>query len=411
MWIYINNNIKRVHWFDRFLYLIDNSSNIYYLDEVQSFIFNEIYTSINSTIELKELVIKTDNAFNVNDVILTCSVIERIIDCLNDLFKTSIDKPTVINHLIISGEKGYCYPYCLEVSVTNRCYNLCKHCYITADMNGIELSYKNLSEVLSYCNSKTPYLILTGGEPLLYKNVTQLINEWGRRYRISVITSTIGLENLADRQIQQISSFQVSIYGSNATEHDSFVQRSGAFVQMISNLKRILKVNPELIVASQAKNNAIEPLEELVKLCISLGVKTLMIGEITPIGRAKNMDLNDYDSRVIQNNIRKMNKKYLHDIHIFIDKKESKNKFEHDNWYFKCGAGRYQWHINENGIIYPCSFMPFNSFVMGSLKDGAFKELICTSKIDALNCKWYRLPEEVTNNLKNRCDRIGNSSL
>ena len=244
----------------------------------------------------------------------------------------------------------------------------------------------------------------------MYKEIASLIEQWGAIYRILVTTSTLGVDRLSDAHIKSIAKLQISLYGANAEEHDSFVQRTGSFVRSLGNIKRIMNLNQEVILVTQAKSNAKEPLEAFVQLAISLGIKDLVIGEISPIGRATELHLHDtYDTEIVDNNILALRRKYASEINILHDSGDSgtANAQSPSNLYFKCGAGKLQWHITESGTIMPCSFFPYSIFDMGTLEKESYKELVCTQKFEGLNCNWWKLPLETTQAYTKICEKIG----
>lgn len=70
-------------------------------------------------------------------------------------------------------------PYLLAFNLTKACNLACSHCYLDADPQpgANELNFEEITSVFSEVAQKVPgtLIILTGGEPLLRADLTELV--------------------------------------------------------------------------------------------------------------------------------------------------------------------------------------------------------------------------------------------
>lgn len=106
------------------------------------------------------------------------------------------------------------------VEITDRCNFRCKHCF--ANKNDYELtvtSWKNIFE--NICKEKIQSITITGGEPLLYRDLFVLLKQAKiRKTLLSLDTnaSLIGEHNIKDIE-KYFKKVRVSYYGKDRSWH------------------------------------------------------------------------------------------------------------------------------------------------------------------------------------------------
>jgi len=185
----------------------------------------------------------------------------------------------------------------LFFEVTSRCNARCEHCgsscgdfvpkdEITADeIKGV------LDDVAEHYGAENIMLFITGGEPMVRKDLFELMEyahnlgfHWG------MTSNGILIDEEAIKKIEKAHMETVSISIDGLKElHESFRRVPGAFDKIIKGIKLMQKcptiVDLQLTTCVNKKN--IDQLEDILQLVRELGVEDWRIIEVDPIGRAK----------------------------------------------------------------------------------------------------------------------------
>lgn len=281
----------------------------------------------------------------------------------NNLTETEYKK-----ELQITGKEGCYYPVEIQVSLTNRCMHRCRHCYEEANKTGKELDYVWLCDLLEKVKGYVTNITLTGGEPVLYSKLEDLLDRYGEDFKFTIITSGFfGQKKISDSLIQKIQNIRLSIYGASEEEHDSFVGVKGSYIAVTDTIRRMIRLGVMLSVQTQAYKTDFDYLNRLIKNCINLGIKELTVGQVYPVGRGK-IDWKECNEQELEENIIRLRKMYGTQINILC-KPNKRREDQTDNGFFKCGAGQLRWHICEDGKIIPCALVDRTFFDMGSIRD------------------------------------------
>jgi len=190
--------------------------------------------------------------------------------------------------------------------------------------------------------------------------------------------------------LKRFNLIQLTLYGHSPEEHNKFVGNISSFDCVIKNIHYIMKNNVNIIVQTQVGNDNIESLRKFVERCISEGITNIMIGEIMPIGRARNLDIfSSYDRNLIGKNIEILKKEYEDKINIISDN-ENHNSMKQKSSFFQCDAGKYKWYITENGIITPCAIFDKNLFSMGNIYNRDYIKLVESEEVfKSIQDNWF----------------------
>lgn len=181
--------------------------------------------------------------------------------------------------------------------ITRQCNLSCVHCRASAQ-KGPYLNELTTDECLGLLDNivsfSTPVVILTGGEPLLRRDIFQIARhgtEKGLRL-VMAVNGTLVDENMArkmqDAGIQRIS---VSIDGATAETHDRFRQVSGAFEGALRGMRSAKKVGLEFQINTTITRQNSNELPDILDLAIDLGAAAHHVFLLVPTGRGK--DLSD----------------------------------------------------------------------------------------------------------------------
>ena len=179
--------------------------------------------------------------------------------------------------------------------LTRSCNLACSHCRASAKFgpypNELTTSecFNLIDEIVSFSK---PVVILTGGEPLLRKDIFQ-IAEYGKNKGLVMVMAPNGTlltdENIKKIIASGIKRISVSLDGPDAASHDNLRQVPGAFAQACEGIARAKKAGLEFQINSTITKRNIKLLPQIINLAKDLGAKAHHIFLLVPTGRAKDM--------------------------------------------------------------------------------------------------------------------------
>jgi len=125
--------------------------------------------------------------------------------------------------------------------ITSRCNLNCKHCYVKGRPLGNELSTKEAFKLVSIlADLGIEWVNITGGEPLLRKDLFQIIDKF-REYGIeATIFSNLTIAN--EELIEEIRKREIYVYTSidgSASEIHDYIRGKGAWEKTIKAIKEL----------------------------------------------------------------------------------------------------------------------------------------------------------------------------
>lgn len=278
----------------------------------------------------------------------------------------------------------------LFLEVTSRCNARCEHCgsscgdKIIKDEISAEDLKKTLLEISKHYNPKEVLLNVTGGEPLIRKDLFEIMEyadnlgfRWGMTSNGMLINDEI-LDKMNKTHMETIS---ISLDGLKEI-HESFRKVPNSFDKIIENIKKLqhvpsIKIVQVTTVANKKNLNELEALYELMK---ELHVVSWRVINVDPIGRAKNNDeilLDKEDYKYLYNFIKEkreekiMNVEYGCSHYLDIDMEK-----EIRDTYFFCVTGLYVASILSNGDIFVCpNIERRKEFIQGNIKTDNFVDV------------------------------------
>ncbi len=179
--------------------------------------------------------------------------------------------------------------------LTRSCNLACSHCRASSRHGAYrdELTtsecFKVIDDIASFSK---PIIILTGGEPLLRKDIFE-IAKYGKEKGLTMVMAPNGtllteenIRKIIDSGIKRIS---VSLDGPDAASHDDLRQVPGAFTTACEGLGRAKKAGLEFQINSTITKRNVKLLPQIIKLAKELGARAHHIFLLVPTGRAKEM--------------------------------------------------------------------------------------------------------------------------
>ena len=191
--------------------------------------------------------------------------------------------------------------------LTRSCNLSCSHCRAASDRGpypgelSSEESLKLLDEIASF---SSPIMILTGGEPLLRKDLLEIARH-GTKLGLRMVLATNG--TLLDRKIAKklkdagIKRISISIDGKDERSHDDLRGVSGAFRGAISGIESTKDVGLSFQINTTITKRNLKELSEIESLAQNLGADAHHLFLLVPTGRGSEMaheslDKNEYES-------------------------------------------------------------------------------------------------------------------
>lgn len=276
------------------------------------------------------------------------------------------------------------------IEVTLNCNANCEHCGSRCGSGKheeeIDAKYlkKAFDSIAKKYNTKEILLSITGGEPLLRKDLFEIMDyakklgfQWGMTSNGMLITDNI-IKKMEETQMDTIS---ISLDGLKET-HESFRKVPGSFDKIIENIKKLQKVPTirAVQVTTVVNKKNINELEEMYKLMQDLNVISWRVINVDAIGNAKdNKDilLDKEDYKYLFNFIKEKRRENLlnvefgcaHYLGIELEK-------ELRDTYFICCAGIYIASILHNGDISVCPDVELKKeLAQGNIKTDDFVDV------------------------------------
>ncbi|SHJ30449.1 radical SAM/SPASM domain-containing protein [Lutispora thermophila] len=272
----------------------------------------------------------------------------------------------------------------VDLVVTTACNFRCRHCYINeqnlSNTTGLDVEkWKYAIDTL--CEQGLISLVVTGGEPLVYKDLLELLdyaNEKG--LKIQILTNGYLID---EKFIDRIKCYrnlivQVSLDGSNSMTNNIQRSKNDAFNRTIENIKLLRKNNIQVIVAMVLNRYNVGDIYDgsMFKLCEDLDVNVLAITPtVIGVGNAKkNSDdfLSPFEIDKVINYINDFNKTYSKNLIINVSAPPSVTR--ETSVYKKkrprCRRGTNSFSIRPNGDVFVCSdFMEvgYNTYELGNI--------------------------------------------
>lgn len=298
----------------------------------------------------------------------------------------------------------------LFLEVTSRCNAKCKHCgssclnKLDPDEISAEDLKRTLFEISLKYDPRTVFLSVTGGEPLMRKDLGDIMkyaSDLG--YKWGITTNGMLFTEKVYKMIEEtkMATISISLDGMKET-HEKFRGVPNSFDRIETTLKRLQKIPTvkEIQVTTVANENNINELENIYNYVQSIGIKNWRVATVDPIGRA---GVND-DILLTPEHF-----KYVLD---FIKEKRLENKIlveygcshylgleyekEVRGHYFTCQAGLTIGSILSNGDIFVCPNVPrIPKLIQGNIKtdsfvdvwENKFKEFRTDKRLKSEKCK------------------------
>ena len=199
--------------------------------------------------------------------------------------------------------EGFARPYVVSWNLTYRCNLACEHCYLDAGGKpqvgtenfadrselGTEECFKVIDEIASFAPECVT--ILTGGEPLLRRDILEIVRRAAER-ELWVVVGTNGVritENVAKRLTEAgARGLSLSLDALDPDRHDGFRRVRGAWQNTVDGAQILNRTGLPFIVQTTAGSHNLGELEAIADFAHDrLGAKVWNLYFLVPTGRGQ----------------------------------------------------------------------------------------------------------------------------
>lgn len=280
-------------------------------------------------------------------------------------------------------------------NITRKCNLRCEHCYISAGRISKaeardELSTEECFRVIDQICDVNPdaLLILTGGEPLLRKDVFEIAGYASERGLWPVVgtNGVLITEELCRRMIDAgIRGVSLSLDALDPATHDRFRGVEGAWHNTVDGSRILKEMGLPFIVQTTIGDHNKDDILEIARLAHELGARVFNLYFLVPTGRGayiSDITAGEYEGTLA----RLMSIQAEFAGRMLVNSKCAPHYgrvlYEHDpdSPFLKsfgagaggCPAGTHYLGIRPNGDMTPCPYLPVYG---GNLREATFREI------------------------------------
>lgn len=185
-------------------------------------------------------------------------------------------------------------PFTVAWEITRACALACVHCRAEAQprAHAEELTTEEAFRVVDQlADLAPPVLVLTGGDPLMRRDLLPIVERAvGRGLRVAVSPTTTALvtherlRNLRDAGVQMM---HISIDGADERTHDAFRGVRGTFARAIGTLARLRELEIPVQVGTTITRHNIDQMPAMADLMAEGGVRVWNVFYLVPTGRGR----------------------------------------------------------------------------------------------------------------------------
>jgi MoaA/NifB/PqqE/SkfB family radical SAM enzyme len=256
-----------------------------------------------------------------------------------------------------------------SIAVMRACPNDCIHCSAPSRQGEI-LESAVVKDAISQALDMGSYLItFDGGEPMLRKDLPDLVSSVDGRAIATTFTSGYHLTAALARQLKEAGLYavRISIDSPFEKEHDRVRGREGAFRDALDGVKNALKAGLLVDLFMVTSPHNIDQLEDAFSLAADLGVHELSLYEIVAVGRWAAHE----DEVLTSGDVLRL-ERFHKEKNRSAGPRVSALPYLLGPEMFGCFAGRRWIHVDGAGEALPCAYMPLG---FGNIKEKSLKEI------------------------------------
>ncbi len=286
-------------------------------------------------------------------------------------------------------------PHVVAWNLTRRCNLECAHCYISAGPDESATEELATAECLRIADeilalNPAPLFILSGGEPLLRADLTDIARHSARR-GATVVVGTNGTM-LTDDRLKAlvdagVTGFAVSVDSLAPRYHDNFRHGAGALAATTEALERLRRHRVDFVVQTTVTRGNRDQLARLAAWAAEQGAVCFNAYFLVPTGRgARLSDLSASEYEAVLAELVGLHREYLG--RMMVRAKCAPHFMRHVhlampdspvlNYETRCPCGVQYCRVTPDGKLTPCPYLPA---VAGDLRREGFADVWRNSEL------------------------------
>jgi radical SAM protein with 4Fe4S-binding SPASM domain len=300
---------------------------------------------------------------------------------------------------------AFARPYVISWNLTYRCNLACEHCYLDAGGTplvrtenfadrselGTEECFKVIDEIASF--APECLTILTGGEPLLRRDILDIVRRAADR-GLWVVVGTNGVritENVAQRLADAgARGLSLSLDALDSDRHDRFRRVRGAWQNTVEGAAILHRKGLPFIVQTTAGSHNLDELEAIADFAHDrLAAKVWNLYFLVPTGRGQFVsDISPQQYDEVLASLYRIQRKYdrrmlvnakcaPHYVKTLLSNQQPPTR-TYSGGAGGCPAGTHYMGIRPNGDVTPCPYLPVFA---GNLRRSTLSDLWNSSDV------------------------------
>jgi radical SAM protein with 4Fe4S-binding SPASM domain len=289
------------------------------------------------------------------------------------------------------------FDFFVQWHLTEKCNLRCRHCYQSGKHSDemalpeIKQGIHEMSDTLtawktSYDINFSPSVNISGGEPLLRKDLFEIITEFKEQeFEIYLLTNgtLVSREKAVKLQRSGVNGVQVSIEGTEVV-HESIRGRK-SFHSAIKGVKNLLDAGLDVTLnVTLSKVNA-GNFRNMVLLSKGLGVQNLGFSRLVPSGRGEAMKEEMLSMSEVRDLYKKIFSSNMNGLKIVSGDPVASPLLNRNDTYKEgdvpvggCAAGLSGLTILPDGTLLPCRRLPLP---LGNVREDSIREVWASSEV------------------------------
>jgi len=210
---------------------------------------------------------------------------QEVSEAINDFHELEIvsfspnkikDKVSIsIDHINLPEKNAFELPYMKNVMInlTEKCNLTCKHCYIS-DKNPVDFPFEDLKKIIrEFYDLQGLKLVLTGGEPLIYSHLKDLLLFLKDIPLIKIMLSN-GILFKEKRELIELlrdNYFEIFISIDGLEEKHNDLRDANCYKDTFESIKLLIKEGITVSINTMVHKQNLNEFDEMYKLFQSLG--------------------------------------------------------------------------------------------------------------------------------------------
>lgn len=251
-------------------------------------------------------------------------------------------------------------PFYIALEVTTSCNQKCVHCY-NIDDGREDLSFNQICRCLEEASELGAlFLSLTGGEPLLRKDIWDILDYSVKlNYATLLYTNGTLIGPLEAKRLKKIGVYwvDITILGASSGTHDKITGKPGSFALSMRAIHLLKKEGVSVAAKTPVLRENFAELDRIRRLFSSMGILHIVSPVIYP--------RDDGGKEPLRH---RLTDAQMRDYFRYYEEASRINPLGE----FSCDLGKVMFAVSAKGDLYPCMCVPYSA---GNISERSLRSL------------------------------------